>query len=256
LALAFSTCATLSQLAAVFVLLGRLWEPAHVTPHNKLPVARLSESVTFVVRTNSALPVPVAAVTAGHSNIASVRRSAPSVIPKARRPGMTDTAASTIGHAPAATAFVTGRDLRLMPTQMPRGPSIGPIYGRDPFMPAAPMSRATRDSALDALNGAMPSLLGAYVMKQADRDSVLKVTNLAMRLAGRPLLVPPDPHLIADFSVDAPLGSHGPSRAERQRDSVSFAENRRRLERLQARVRARIDSLRVADSLARHLAAP
>ncbi|HJQ20810.1 MAG TPA: hypothetical protein VJ867_10700 [Gemmatimonadaceae bacterium] len=51
--------------------------------------------------------------------------------------------------------------------------------------------------------------------------------------------------------ISLPLFSRGPSREQRRRDSIIFAENLQLLQRVQLRLRRRNDSIRYADSLLR-----
>jgi hypothetical protein len=79
---------------------------------------------------------------------------------------------------------------------------------------------------------ALPALARARVPTQSERDATIKERMLKLHLAGRPLLVPAD-GVGGGFAL--PLFSPGPSRAERVRDSIAFAESRPCLERLRQR---------------------
>jgi hypothetical protein len=250
LALIVGAGATAGQLVAVAVFLAGMWESPDAAPRP----ADFAESVTFVRPTPTVRSSQIPDLRVGHRDLPLVRHPSPTVR-EARGTGVSDTVGSASIRTPTAGLSVAP-DPRLIVPRPSSGGSIGPVYGRNPFAPVAPPSQAGIDSAVRALNGAMPALIRAHVMTQADGDSVMKVANLAMRLAGRPLLVPADPHLVASFSIDAPTLSRRQSRSGRRHESVSFAENRRRLERLQARVRARVDSVRVADSLAARWMSP
>lgn len=133
---------------------------------------------------------------------------------------------------------------------------MGPTYAPSPFAPAPALARGAMDSALSVMYHAMPALIRARVPAQSERDAESKEVNLAMRLAGRPLLVPADPHLVATRRFRVPLSYGGRARALRTRDDSAFAENLRRLERLRARAAARRDSVRLADSLTSRGAGP
>ena len=117
---------------------------------------------------------------------------------------------------------------------------------RDPFAPLAVATAIERDSVLTALSTMVPDLASRRVPTRAERDSGAKEATLKMRLADRPLLVPPD-NSTGLIVARVPLPG-GPSRKRRARDARSHDEGQARLRRLLARVdslrRASEDSLR------------
>lgn len=122
---------------------------------------------------------------------------------------------------------------------------------RDPFAPPAVPTAIERDAVLIALSTMVPDLAARRVPKRAELDSGAKEATLKMRLAGRPLLVPPD-NSGGLITARIPWPG-GPSRAARVRAVRSHDEGKARLRRLLARVdslrRAREDSLRGATVL-------
>ena len=122
----------------------------------------------------------------------------------------------------------------------------------DPFASSAVPTAAVRESVLIALSTMVPDLAARRVPTRAERDSAAKAATLKMRLAGRPLLVPPD-NSGGVITVRIPLPA-GSSTKARLRDAGSYDEGRTRLRRLLARAdsarRAREDSLRHASLLA------
>jgi hypothetical protein len=81
----------------------------------------------------------------------------------------------------------------------------------------------------------------------AERDSLMRDAARARLVPGRAQQTPST----ANMSINVPILSVGPSTAERRRDSAANAEYVGRLKRLQARVSASRESLRVADSMSR-----
>jgi hypothetical protein len=125
--------------------------------------------------------------------------------------------------------------------------AAGPILAPRGFNPSAPFTRRIIDSVLDSLNANMPALIWARVPTQAERDAAYKEGALAMRLSGRTLLVPADPHLASGVSLPSLFSRRKQRDAARARIDSILAENMQRLARLRAR--ARRDSLQRADSL-------
>ena len=127
-----------------------------------------------------------------------------------------------------------------------------PHIPHDPFADPAPLSPLERDSVLSALSAMTPEAAARRVSTRAEVDSAAKEATLEMRLAGRPLLVPPD-NSGGLVTLRVPLPGR-PSRSERARVRRADDEGQARLRRL----RARADSLRRAreDSLERSATVP
>jgi len=115
------------------------------------------------------------------------------------------------------------------------------------------------DSVLDSLNAYMPALIWARVPTRAERDSAYKESVVAMRLSGRALLVPADPHLVSGLGLPSFFSRRKHREAARAGTDSSLAENMARLARLRERAQhdslrrdslQRADSIRRADSLA------
>lgn len=123
---------------------------------------------------------------------------------------------------------------------------------RDPFAEPLPLDPVARDSVLAALSTMTLEAAARRVPSRAEIDSAAKEATLKMRLADRPLLVPPDnSHGLITARVPLP---GGPSNAIRARVQRTDDEGQARLRRLLARA----DSIRRIreDSLERSSAVP
>jgi hypothetical protein len=218
-ALATALLVTVSELALLFLALSprRL-----VVSRSDRPTA--AERIAFVVPALPAVPtatLPAAAVRAGASAAAAPVQAAPSrpatVLVVPQDSASTIRTPPPVVRAPASVQSASGSGNSV----------IGPVLAPRGFNAASPLTRRVIDSALDSLNAKMPALIWARVPTGAERDAAYKEGALAMRLAGRTLLVPADPHL-------AP-GVRLPSFFSRQKPRES--------------VRARTDAARHADSL-------
>jgi hypothetical protein len=131
------------------------------------------------------------------------------------------------------------------------GGGIAVPLPRDRFAPPTVPTAIERDSVLIALSTMVLDLAARRVPTRAELDSRAKEATLKMRLAGRPLLVPPD-NSGGLITARIPWPG-GPSKRRRARDARSHDEGSARLRRLLARVdslrRAREDSLRGATVL-------
>lgn len=118
---------------------------------------------------------------------------------------------------------------------------------RNPFLSEEPRTRAELDSILAVMNQGIPLFARTRTPTVAERDSLMQDAARARLVPGRAQQIPGT----ANMSINVPLLSKGPSSAERRRDSAANAEYVGRLRRLQARVSASRESLRVADSMSR-----
>lgn len=155
--------------------------------------------------------------------------------------GDTASAPATVAARNDAPASASTRPSlsRLVPPRSARGAASWVATARDPFATSAPASPAQQDSLLAELRHALPAMARARVQTASERDAAIKERMLLMRLAGRPLLAPPQGGG-GGGAFDLPLFSPGRSRSERVRDSIAFEEDRPRRERL----RQRVDSVR------------
>jgi hypothetical protein len=145
---------------------------------------------------------------------------------------------------PGAPASVGAPSARLVPSRgaVPWTPRV--VF--DPFTDRVAPSAEVRDSLLRDLRDTIAGVARTRVMSTGQRDALIKEGALRTHVLGRPQLDRP----VGDGTysgrgsggISVPLFEPGPSRAARVRDSISFAENRARLERL----RLRADSLRRA----------
>jgi hypothetical protein len=113
--------------------------------------------------------------------------------------------------------------------------SAGPVLAPRGFNSSTPLTRHVIDSVLDSLDAFMPALIWARGPTPAERDAAYKESAMAIRLSGRTLLVPADPHLASGFrlpSVPLPPLRHKQRAAVRARSDSILAENMARLARL------------------------
>lgn len=226
-----------------FVLLLSRFAPSSRPVTQTREGSPLSERVTFIV--------PRAAGTSSRDAGRSPRANAGAISPPLF--GVSPARADSLAHAPAARVptspdSVPPVSASSAPSPSPGGASIGTSVTRGPvlaprgFNPSAPLTRRVIDSVLDSLNAKMPALLWARVPTQAERDAAGKESAMAMRLSGRTLLVPADPHLAQGFGLPSVFSRRKQREAARARSDSILAENMARLARL--RERARRDSLR------------
>jgi hypothetical protein len=114
-----------------------------------------------------------------------------------------------------------------------------------------PLTAAARDSVLAQLSSDVPKLAKTLQPTQADRDSILREQSRLDRVARdqhRPamLQVP-----VGSFSLPFPFFSYSGSPQKQLRDSILNADIQARIARILERGRAKRDSLRRADSLAK-----
>ena len=104
------------------------------------------------------------------------------------------------------------------------------------------------DSILAVMSQGIPLFAKNRTPTAAERDELMRAQS-----SGQSVTVPGrQPQVtIAQVSIGLPLFASGPSAAERRRDSAANSEYVARLKRLQARVSASRESLRVADSMSR-----
>jgi hypothetical protein len=129
--------------------------------------------------------------------------------------------------------------------------AAGPVLAPRGFTPSTPLTRRVIDSVLDSLNARMPALIWARVPTPSERDAAYKESALAIRLSGRALLVPADPHLAPGLALPSLFSRRKQREAARVRTDSILAENMARVARLRERARRdsiRRDSLRRADS--------
>ncbi|MEO7454766.1 MAG: hypothetical protein ABIY52_00795 [Gemmatimonadaceae bacterium] len=208
------------------------------------PVALARERVDFLTTARSRSA-------AATSVLPPVPRTVPSVAPASpEATAARDTSTRVVpskGTAPSlAPPPRAPRYLRSAP--------IAPIYGRNPFVPVAPPTRAEAESILGGMKDSLNFLVVHRVMGTAERDSLMRVMATAHVIPGRAAQMPgypPKGGLSNSGMIAVPLFSAGPSAAERRRDSAANFEYLARLRRLQDRVQARRESLRVADSMSR-----
>lgn len=209
------------------------------------------EALVFLAPPRAAVPaVPLTAaarVTALPSR-ASVRGAEP-------RRGAPTVDSAAAPSAVAATPAEAARDASPSASRLavPRAPSslFTAPTPHNPFAAPSAPSAAERDTKLGGLRDSIAILARTRVPTREERDEQLRAAERDARLS--PVH---SPGIAAGGSIPLPLFSSGPSRRERVRDSVAFAENRARLERLAARARARVDSVRRADSIAARTVAP
>ena len=108
-----------------------------------------------------------------------------------------------------------------------------------------PLTGESRDSILRRGHASVPEAARAREATQGELDEQRRAASLAQRLRDRPSLPPS----VVGGTVSLPEWPG--TAARRRRDSIAAAETRERLARLSARARAKQDSIRLADSLAR-----
>lgn len=118
---------------------------------------------------------------------------------------------------------------------------------RNPFLSEESRTRAELDSILVVMNQGIPLFAKTRTPTAEERDSLMRDASRARLVPGRAQQTPGT----ANMSISVPFLAVGPSSAERRRDSAANAEYVGRLKRLQARVSASRESLRVADSMSR-----
>lgn len=242
-ALAAATALTAALFTAVLATLSvrGAWR---ASPVSQAPPSAPREELVFVdgITAREAPPPESPARATTSPRVRSAMRGPP----PAPQPPATDSAASAASGTPARPRAGEETVLRLAPPRAAAAPFARSVP-RDPFAPAGPPSAAQRDAVLGALHDSVPALARARVPTRDERDEAMRKASLDARLSPTRT---PSGGLAAGVSFSLPIFSAGPSRRERVRDSAAFAENRARLERLAARARARVDSVRRADSIA------
>jgi hypothetical protein len=219
----------------------------------ELPVASRqressSEHVMFVVpHIDDATP---RAPSVDHSAPSAPARAPRSVREAPRDTGWVRRRASALAIEPRASSPASALSIDATSRLAPPGPDrsdrwVAPHIVRAPFAEPAPLSRVERDSVLSALSTMTPEAAAHRAPTRGEVDSAAKEATLKMRLAGRPLLVPPDNSGgLVTLRIPFPGGS---SRAKRARVRRADDEGQARLRRLRARadslLRARADSL-------------
>ena len=225
----------------------------HAEQHEEPPVA--AERVVFVVPSRSS--AHVAELRASPSTLAT------SVGLPAARPVATRTTPRDSSVRSVPVPYLSAAPVVAPPPGSRTGTggttTAGPVLAPRGFTPSAPITRRVIDSVLDSLNAYMPALIWARVPTRAERDSAYKESVVAMRLSGRALLVPADPHLVSGLGLPSFFSRRKHREAARAGTDSSLAENMARLARLRERAQhdslrrdslQRADSIRRADSLA------
>ncbi len=237
---------TLAGAASLFTAGGRVVRQ-YVTGASA-PVVLTREHVAFVIPDRPPAQSGVREATIPRS--AEARGTGAAVSPPTPVSQRQDTASSRIVPSNAVTPSLVPPAMRpgyLRTTLLPPRP-------RNPFLPAPLLTRTEMDSMLAILRDSMPALSRLRVMTVAERDSLMRVMANSRLVPGRPAQMPGYPSaggLSNAGGISAPLFSSGPSAAERRRDSAANVEYLARLRRLQDRVLARRESVRVADSMSR-----
>ena len=247
-----------------------LWPPVAAMAVTYGSFAGVLLSLRYVARAPSASPrlptaerivLVVPRPLAGLTNDEPVARSEGPVAvaraPRVARPVPPDIGRARESSIASATKATTNpgaaTEVALSPDQVSRlarpRPDVGAwiaVPTRDPFTSPTVPTAVERDAVLTALSTMVPDLAARRVPTRAERDWAAKEATLKMRLASRPLLVPPD-NSGGLITARVPLLG-GSSRKQRARDARSYDEGRARLRRLVARAdslrRAREDSLR------------
>ena len=164
-------------------------------------------------------------------------------------------AADPVGPSPPSALSIDATSRLARPRPDRGGRWVLPRIARDPFAEPAPLDPVERDSVLTALSTMTPDAAAHRAPTRAEVDSAAKEATLKMRLAGRPLLVPPD-NSRGLITVRLPLPGAPSRSSESERAHTRRADDEGRL-RLR-RLRARADSLRRArdDSLEGAATAP
>jgi hypothetical protein len=238
-ALASALLVTAVELALLFVTLS---PRRRTTPRRDTPA--FVERVEFVVPAGPAVLTPNVAAAAGRAP--SLRGSVPV---GSAAPGPTGSHAAPRDSAPTPVSAPPATGAQAAGDRAPGGSSavVGPVLAPRGFHPSSPLARHVIDSVLGSLNANMPALIWARVPTQAERDAAYKESALAMRLSGRALLVPADPHLAPGIRLPSFFSRQKQRATARARTDSVLAENMARLARL--RERARRDSIRRDDSL-------
>ncbi len=132
-----------------------------------------------------------------------------------------------------------------MPTTTAR---VGPVLAQPLTGKPRPLTQIGADSARRALGEDVVREALTRPLSQSVTDAALRERDRQQKAqwdAHRPVALP-----LSGVSIPLPLFSRGPSKAQRKRDSIVNADYVRRLQRLEAFARARLDSLCHADSLA------
>jgi hypothetical protein len=249
-ALATALLVTLVELALLFFALS---PRRFVVPRGGTPTA--GERVAFVVPALPAAPTPERGDVperASASTAAATGEPAASV-PAAVLAAPHDSVPAGIPPSGVAGARAPGER-----AVSDGGSPAGPVLAPRGFNPSSPLTRRVIDSVLDSLNAQMPALIWARVPTQAERDAAYKEGALAIRLSGRALLVPADPHLAPGLRLPSFFSRRKQRDAARAHTDSILAENMERLARLRARAQRdslrrdalqRADSIRRADSL-------
>jgi len=162
-----------------------------------------------------------------------------------------DTGSTPAPAARAKPSTLAGPEPTFLPPYRPQSRSTPSPFelprARNPFVPEAQWTRAQIDSTLEEMRHAIPIFAATRTPTAAERDSLMREQARERTIPGRAPQMPGG----VGGSIGVPLFSAGPSAAERRRDSSANAEYVARLRRLQARVSASRESLRVADSMSR-----
>jgi len=191
--------------------------------------------------------------------------SAPAVAPVVR----SRTPSRSIGPTPQAPRSIEAdTGLTVAPTRAREGDSVAaPAPGQrevtaaktrvGPQLSSAPSSGIGRTFVIDEAAAAermrrdIQILFKEWRPTQADRDAMWREASLRARLARADQRPVAQGGAGGGMSIPFPLFSAGPSRKQRERDSIVHAENLRTLERLAALARARQDSQQRSKTLAR-----
>jgi hypothetical protein len=181
-------------------------------------------------------------------------RSSRVAAPEARTvrvPPPRDTSRATVSATSPKSSAIAEPAPIFLPSYRPRANSTPSPFdlprARNPFLSEEPRTRAEMDSILMELRQGIPLFAATRTPTSAERDSLMRERSREGLVPGRAAQIPGS----ASGSIGLPLFSAGPSAAERRRDSSANAEYVARLRRLQARVSASRELLRVADSMSR-----
>src|SRR5665213_4612364 len=129
--------------------------------------------------------------------------------------------------------------------------AVGPRQVRAGVSTERPLTAAERDSVLAQLSSDVPKLAKKLQPTQADRDSILREQSRLDRVARdqhRPAMLQMP---VGSFPLPFPFFSYSGSPEKQLRDSILNADIQARIARILKRGRAKRDSLRRADSLAK-----
>ena len=203
------------------------------------------ERITFFTPTPAITRPLAAAVSTAHGQefrSATTRARSANVAPVTPPSAPRDSAPAS-SAAPSSAGAGAAR-LPGVGAQLP-----GPVLSPRGVTHTTRLFRAGMDSALATMSESMPVLIRARAPTQAERDAAYKEGALAIRLSGRALLVPADPHLASGMQLPSLFSRREQREAVRARTDSILAENMERLARLRERVRS--DSIRRADSVSR-----